>query len=226
MLLADHVCLFDGKCPVNVPLLAEDQGLQLFNVLLTHLLAKLSGSQGLAAFTIAPSKRNTVNALLERTLPAIPSTDNLPTPFVSPRTIAYIHGLIIDSVSALHTESVHRRALRTESMALKELESMSLVDFHKELRVVLTSYYEDIVKMDGAGGLDRNVAYKRPIKRLEVPLPPAGEGAAAEANGGAAAAEVANASEQAPPPEPAPGEPAAAPAKAAPAPRGRRAGGT
>ena len=86
---------------------------------------------------------------------------------------------------------------------------MSLVDFHNELRVVLTSYYEDIVKMDGASGLDQKVAYKRQIKRLEVPLPPAGEGAAAEANGGAADAEVANASEQAPPPEP---EPAAAPA--------------
>ena len=85
---------------------------------------------------------------------------------------------------------------------------MSLVDFHKELRVVLTSYYEDIVKMDGASGLAQKVAYKRPIKRLEVPLPPAGEGAAAEADGGAAAAEVANASEQAPAPaetaEPAP----------------------
>ena len=90
---------------------------------------------------------------------------------------------------------------------------MSRVDFHKELRVVLTSYYEDIVKMDGAGGLDRKVGYKPPIKRLEVPLPPAGEGAAAEANGDAAAAEVANASEQAPPPEPAPAEPAAAAAK-------------
>ena len=90
---------------------------------------------------------------------------------------------------------------------------MSLVDFHKELRLVLTSYYEDIVKMDGAGGLDRKVGYKRPIKRLEVLQPSAGEGAAAEADGGAAAAEVANASEQAPPPEPAPAEPAAAAAK-------------
>ena len=103
---------------------------------------------------------------------------------------------------------------------------MSLVDFHKELRVVLTSYYKDIVKMDGASGLDQKVAYKRPIKRLEVPPPSAGEGAAAEADGGlgAAAAEVANASEQAPPPEP--GEPAAVPAKAAPGRRGRQAGGT
>ena len=94
---------------------------------------------------------------------------------------------------------------------------MSLVDFHKELRVVLTSYYEDIVKMDGAGGLDRKVAYKRPIKRLEVPLPPAGEGAAAEANGGAVDAEVAKASEQAPAPAET-AEPAPATAK----PAGRR----
>ena len=92
--------------------------------------------------------------------------------------------------------------------------------------MVLTSYYEDIVKMDGAGGLDRKVGYKRPIKRLEVLQPSAGEGAAAEADGGAAAAEVANASEQALPPEPAPVEPAVAPAKAAPARAGRRGGGT
>ena len=82
---------------------------------------------------------------------------------------------------------------------------MSLVDFHKELRVVFTSYYKDIVKMDGASSVNQKVAYKRQIKRLhlEVPLPPAGEGAAAEADGGAAAAEVANASEPAPPAEPA-----------------------
>ena len=91
---------------------------------------------------------------------------------------------------------------------------MSLVGFHKELCVVLTSYYEDIVKMDGAGGLDRKVAYKRPVKRLEVPPPSAGEGAAAEANGRAADAEVANASEQAPAPAET-AEPAAAPAKRA-----------
>ena len=88
------------------------------------------------------------------------------------------------------------------------------------LRVVLTSYYEDIVKMDGASGLNQKVAYKRQIKRLALLLPPAGEGAAAEDNGGAAEAEVANTSEPAPPPA----EPAAAPAKAAPARAGRRSG--
>ena len=93
---------------------------------------------------------------------------------------------------------------------------MPLKDFHNELRVVLTSYYEDIVKMDGASGLDKKVGYRRPIKRLEVPLPPDGEGAAAEADGGAAAAEVANASEPAPP-----AEPAAAAAKPPAAKRGR-----
>ena len=139
-LLADHLCLFDGSRRVNPPAMAEDQGLQHHNALLAHLFRALSSSQGLASFAITPSKSNTVSALLERTFPAIPSTDNLPTPFVSPRTIAYIHSLIIDSVYALRTDSGHQRALRTESMARQELESMSFVDFYNELSVVLTSY--------------------------------------------------------------------------------------
>ena len=106
-------------------------------------------------------------------------------------------------------------------MALKELESMSLVDFHKELRAVLTSYYEDIVKMDGAGGLDRKVAYKRPIKRLEVPCrrlvrvrPPRPTAVLRSPRS------LTRPSRPPPPAEPA--EPAAAPAK--PARRGKAAG--
>ena len=67
------------------------------------------------------------------------------------------------------------------------------------MRVVFTSYYEDIVKMDGASGVNQKVAYKHQIKRLKTSLPPAGEAAAAENNGGAADAEAANTSEQAPP---------------------------
>ena len=130
------------------------------------------------------------------------------------------HGLTIDSVSALQTDSVHRCALRTESIAHQELEAMSLVDFHNELRMVLTSYNEDFVKMDGPSGVNhwQKVAFKRQIKRLKLPLQPASEAAAAENNGGAADAEVDNTSEPVPPPP----EPAAAPAKAAPARAGRR----
>ncbi len=79
-----------------------------------------------------------------RALTACP--DPQPTPFVSPATIAYIHGLIIDSVTALQTDSTTTRALRCETMARQELESMPLADFHFELRLALTSYYQGIVK--------------------------------------------------------------------------------
>ena len=83
-----------------------------------------------------------------RALTACP--DSQPTPFVSPATIAYIHGLIIDSVTALQTDSLSTttRALRCETMARQELESMPLAEFHDELRLALTSYYEGIVKME------------------------------------------------------------------------------
>ena len=45
-------------------------------------------------------------------------------------------------------------------MARQELESMTLADFHNELRLILTSYYEGIVKMVGASGVSQKLAYK------------------------------------------------------------------
>jgi hypothetical protein len=53
---------------------------------------------------------------------------------------------------------------------------MPLAEFHDELRLALTSYYEGI-KMEGAGGITKKVAYKRPIKSMSLeiqdPPPPA-----------------------------------------------------
>jgi hypothetical protein len=64
-------------------------------------------------------------------------------------------------------ESTTQRALRCESIASKELESMPLAYFHNELCLALTSYYEGIiVKMEGASGVSKKLAYKRPIKRI------------------------------------------------------------
>ena len=66
---------------------------------------------------------------------------NLPTPYVTPATVAYIHGLIIDSVTANPTDSATQRALQCENMARQEVESMTLAVFHNELRIAMTSYY-------------------------------------------------------------------------------------
>ena len=119
----------------------------------------------------------------------------MPTPLVSPTTIAYIHTLIIDSVTAVQTDSATLRALRCETMARQELGSMPLDEFHDELRLALTSYYEGIIKMEGASGVAKKVAYIRPIKRISLeiqdPPPPAHDAEAAPAAAGAAAPDAA-----------------------------------
>ncbi len=84
-------------------------------------------------------------------------------------------------------------------MARPELESMPLPKFHDELRLALTSYYEGIVKMEGTSGINKEVAYKRPIKRISLKIqdspPPAhdAESEAAPAAAGAAAPDAAGA---------------------------------
>jgi hypothetical protein len=92
----------------------------------------------MAALVIS-TKSNTVRGLLQSTFPAIKTTLNLPTQYVTPATVAYIHGLIIDSVTANPTESATQRALQCENMARQELESMTLALFPNELRVAMTS---------------------------------------------------------------------------------------
>ncbi len=87
---------------------------------------------------------------------------------------------------------------------------MTLAEFHDELRLALTSYYEGIVKMEGASGVVLKVAYKRPIKRLseiQDPPPPAHDAVAAPA---AAAPAAAGAAAQAAAEAAAPAAPAAA----------------
>ena len=104
-LFAGNVCLVDGRLPISAPIIAEAQTLVHFNMLFAHLFFHLSKSQAMSAYEINPSKLLTINALLEGSFPAIKATNNLPTPFVSPRTVAYIHALIIDTVSQLHSDS-------------------------------------------------------------------------------------------------------------------------
>ncbi len=91
-------------------------------------------------------------------------------------------------------------------MARQELESMPLAEFHDEMRLALTSYYEGIVKMEGASGVVLKEAYKRPIKRigLEIqdPPPPAHDAETALAAAWAAALAAAAAAAAAAPEKP------------------------
>jgi hypothetical protein len=70
---------------------------------------------------INPVKHHTITALLDATSPPIASTGDVPTPYVTPRTIANIHALIVDSIT-LHPSTVLReRALLNETMVLDVL---------------------------------------------------------------------------------------------------------
>ena len=65
-------------------------------------------------------------------------------------------------------------------MARKELASMPLVDFRAELRIAMTSYYEGILKLEGASGERKVVAaYKHKIRPMIPPPAAEDDGAAA-----------------------------------------------
>ncbi len=131
------------------PFVSDDQELIHFNSLWYHLFSVLSLTKGMK---ICPSKNMHLSSLLDRVFPAIPSTKNQRTPFISTITVAYIFGLVIDSVTLHHTDSPHSRALEHEATILKELDSMAPDDFRAELRTALISFYEGILKVPGAGG--------------------------------------------------------------------------
>jgi hypothetical protein len=158
-------------------------GLIHHNVLFCHLFDALTKSQGMASLLIG-AKSNTVCGLLKSTFPAIKTTNHSPTPYVTPATVAYIHALIIDSVTANPTESASQRALLCKNVARQELESIDIALFHEELRIAMTSYYEGILKMPGVSGVANKASYKRPFKRMtdgdvDVHAPAPATGAAA-----------------------------------------------
>ena len=66
----------------------------------------------LSSFAIDPQKGQTIAALLDKSFPGILSTDNKPTPYITPETVAYIFALAIDSVTIYHTDSPHSSVLQ------------------------------------------------------------------------------------------------------------------
>ena len=135
------MCLVNGTKSIVVPLIANDQELVHFNSLWCHLFHVLSSAKGMNSFQICPSKNMTISGLLDRVFPAIPSTKNRPTPFISTKTVAYIFSLVIDSVTIHHTDSPHSRALQHKATILKELDSMTPDNFRAELRAALILFY-------------------------------------------------------------------------------------
>jgi hypothetical protein len=94
---------------------------------------------------INPAKNRTIAALLDATFLPITSTGNIPTPYITPRTIAYIHALIVDSITLHASTPFRERALLNENMLLDVLDLMSPEDFHEESFTVLNKHHVEIV---------------------------------------------------------------------------------
>jgi hypothetical protein len=102
--------------PISIPTIPDDPDMLRFNDLFAHLFKAVAGSQGMSAYDVNPSKGITVNSILDAKFPAIPSTKNKRTPLLTIRTVAYIHALVIDTVSLHHSDTPNQRALRTEQL--------------------------------------------------------------------------------------------------------------
>jgi hypothetical protein len=127
---------------VSPPIISQAQELVHHNLLLAHLFVALSRAPAMQRCEINPVKHRTITALLDATFPPIASTGDVPIPYVTPRTIAYIHALIVDSIT-LHPSNkntLRERVLLNETMVLDVLNEMSPQAFREELFTVLNQY--------------------------------------------------------------------------------------
>jgi hypothetical protein len=137
-------------------------------------------------FQIIPGKNRTIHSLLKSEFPPIKSTNNKPTPYVTPKTIGYIHGLICDSITLFHSDACNAKALSNENMILEILEAKEPAVFRQQLFNTLVHYYEEILCMPGAGGRPKPQSFKRKM-RDEEPQPAAAVAAAVSDSAEAAA---------------------------------------
>jgi hypothetical protein len=119
------------------------------NVLFAHLCSVLSGSQVMSAFQINPCTLLTVIRLMDCTFPAIKSTDDKRTPYVTSGIVGYIYALLIRSSSTQSPSIIQTPPtlvhfeVRNEKMVCEELETMKPEDFSTdatELRDCLVDY--------------------------------------------------------------------------------------
>ena len=122
----------------------------------------LTGCQAMQQMLVNVSKNNTIHSLLQKQFPAIKSSDNKPAYYLT----------------------------RNETMILEVLEAQEPAVFRQQLFSTLTTYYEEIQSMSGAGGRPKPKHFKRTMIADE------------EAAGGGEPIEKAAADAPQPPPPP------------------------
>ncbi len=92
--------------------------LEPHNMLAAHMFHVLTGCQAMQQLQINVSKNNTIHTLLHKQFPAIKSSDNQPTYYVTPKTIGYSHWIVTDCITRLPTDACTQCALQNEIMIL------------------------------------------------------------------------------------------------------------
>ena len=169
LFFSEYLCIFN-RMPVSIPIIPDDPDLLRFNDFFAHLFRALGAAQGMSAFNVNPSKGVTINSILDAKFPAIPSTKNKPTPLLSIRTVAYIHALVIDTVSLHHSDTPNQRALRTEQTIIDEQGEIDPALWRSEILDCLAGYFEGILKMENASGVSQVVAPTRTYSAKKIPI--------------------------------------------------------
>jgi hypothetical protein len=109
---AENVLVFNGKTAIdNQPEVPEAMKLQPHNMLTAHMFNVLTCCQAMQQLQINVSKNHTIHSLLQKQFPAIKSSYNKPTYYMTPKTIGYIHGIVTDCITRLPSDACNQRAL-------------------------------------------------------------------------------------------------------------------
>ena len=165
------------------PLIDKDQKLIHHNLLLAHLFVVLTHAPAMQRLKIVPAKNRTIAAVMDSTFPPIKSFGGISTPYVTPKTISYIHALVVDSISLHHSDALHMRALANELMVLEVLDPMSPEAFREEFLAVLDKYFLQIAKRAGASGRPVQKSFRRSFDSAAPAEPAATAAASAPAKG-------------------------------------------
>jgi hypothetical protein len=99
---------------------------------------------------------------LHETFPSLKCFDNEKLRVINPRTVTYIHALIINSISIV---------FEAEGAMVDVYSKMKPDSFTSQLQTVLTAYYEDIMgfqaQLQGASGCPKSKVVKRKFEDQE-----------------------------------------------------------
>ena len=161
------MCMLNCKMSFEIPNVPADHVLLRFNVLFAYVFDAVSGGKGMLQFKIDPSRNQTINNLLHETFPSLKCFDNETLRVINPRTVAYIHALIIDSIAIVFEASINSRAHEHEGAMVDVYSKMNTDSFTSQLQTTLTAYYEDIKGVQGASGCPKPKVVKRKFEDQE-----------------------------------------------------------